>query len=707
VTPPRRQRAPAPQRRGGSSAPVSRGLGAWATGLALALVLAAAAWLHAGGLRAGFVADDYLFLDQVRARSLVAALTAPDPIGNFLRPVGRGLWFWTLARLGGESPRPFHLASLAVFLGLLAMLFALVRRRVGTLGATVATAFLAVSHAPDVAVRWGAGSQDLLAVALALAVLLLHGAGRRALAALALALALLSKETVALTPVIALLLDRRADERWRATARRAWPLFATAAAWAALWLATAPSRAGTASTLSFGPASVPAALAHLAQTALGLEWVAGNGPSLWPGRGALVVFALAFVSLLLAAGAFAAESVERGPRSWRLEPAALRAGLAWALLGALPVALVAPIWSAYHYLFALCGVAFALGALLSCGPVWLAVVVVLVPALVSQRTRALDEFAQTPDAWSSVSHVNAGYLARAERHTAAFASGLRAAFPTLAPRTLVVVSGLPAWSGVQAGGGPVVRWAYRDTSLSATLTSTFSRAVAGDRPLVLLTSQNGEPYTGRVLGPPELAGFAVSKLLDEALTASRDALALAEERAGATSELDYARAWVELALGDSAAARARLKAAGATLAGDARADIEAALAEVARGDTLAAIRRMGVAVGRHTLDAGAHALMADLALTRADQRPLAIIETFATVTLAPGWPDAWRRWAVLLAREGRVSEARRAVVRWFDLSGPEGERDPRMVALRAELAASEAGGERAREALRREVAGSR
>ncbi len=678
-----------------------RRLGSWAAALAAALVLAAAAWVQAPALRAGFVADDFLFLDQVRGRGLVAALGAPDPIGNFLRPVGRALWYWALARAGGESPLVFHIASLTLFLLVLVLLFVLVRRLAGALAATVATAFLALGHAPDVAVRWGAGAQDLLAVTFALATLLLHRAGRRAPAALCLVLALLSKETVAATPLIALLLDRRANEPWRATARRAWPLFAALGAWAATWLATVPARRATGAALSFVPANVPAALAHLVQTAAGLEWPPGGGPT-WPLSLAPVVpLALALVAIVLvppATGNFRA----RLPST----RAALLAGLAWALLGALPVALVVPVWSAYQYLFALCGVALALGAALAYRPRWIAAMAVLLLGWSAAGSRSLDEFAQTPERWATLSHVNARYLERADMLTAGFVAGSRGAWPSLPAGSTVLIAGLPAWSGVQAGGGPVLRWAYRDTSLRATFTTTFTRARIGPGPLQMLTYRDGA-YTRRTLGAPELTGLALNLLLDDALPSAREALLLSESRGGGTAELHYTLAWVEWALGDTAAAVERLRRAGATAAGGARPEIEAAMREVARGDTAAAYERMGRAVGRYALDPGAHALLADLALARPDAHPLAILESFATVALAPQWPDAWRRWAALLVHDQRLPRARLAVERWFEVAGPAGERDAEMRALRDWLRSTEAGGVAARAAVRRAGAAPR
>src|SRR5262245_53427859 len=95
--------------------------------LALAMILFAIVVVHRSALRAPFFADDYLFLEQVRNRSLGSALLAPDPIGNFLRPVGRSLWFWLVARIGGERPALFHALNLGLLLGMVTLLYALAK----------------------------------------------------------------------------------------------------------------------------------------------------------------------------------------------------------------------------------------------------------------------------------------------------------------------------------------------------------------------------------------------------------------------------------------------------------------------------------------------------------------------------------------------------------------------------------------------------
>src|SRR2546428_5389546 len=79
-------------------------------GLKLVAILVAGLSLQESSLRYPFFADDYLFLDQVRQRTLWATLRSPDPIGNFVRPVGRQVQFWWLSHCSGESPVAFHVA---------------------------------------------------------------------------------------------------------------------------------------------------------------------------------------------------------------------------------------------------------------------------------------------------------------------------------------------------------------------------------------------------------------------------------------------------------------------------------------------------------------------------------------------------------------------------------------------------------------------
>src|SRR6266508_3720827 len=112
-------------------AAASRGSGLARLMAAFGLFLAASVVLHPGTLAAPFYGDDLSFLDQARDRSLWTILTAPDPLGNYFRPVSRQLLFWLVGRLSGESPLAFHLVSWTLWFAVLALLFVLVRRLAG------------------------------------------------------------------------------------------------------------------------------------------------------------------------------------------------------------------------------------------------------------------------------------------------------------------------------------------------------------------------------------------------------------------------------------------------------------------------------------------------------------------------------------------------------------------------------------------------
>src|SRR5215470_3427343 len=240
----------------------------------LGLILTSALVLHGAAVRVPFFADDYLFLDQVRHRPLVTVLTERDPLGNFFRPAGRQLHFWTLSYLTRESPLAFHAVNVALFLAAVAILFLLARRLAGIRAAVVASSVLALHYAADVPIRWASGSQELWALTGTLATVLLYVSGRKTGAAPVFLFALLSKETVLLAPAVAIVADRAPGESWRAATRRAWPLGAAVAAWAALWVATRHQHAAVAAQ-GLSPLSPFAALVHLVQVTVGLEWIAG------------------------------------------------------------------------------------------------------------------------------------------------------------------------------------------------------------------------------------------------------------------------------------------------------------------------------------------------------------------------------------------------------------------------------------------------
>ena len=671
--PPARPARPAGIRPGAGGAAPARA--AWTAALgklglgaplaSLALILGAGLILQRPALDTPFFADDYLFLDQVGRSSLTQTLTAPDPIGNYYRPVGRQLFFWLVARAGGGSARVFHAATLALWLAVLGLLFAVARRMAGPLAGLIAAGLLALHYAADVPVRWASGCQDLLAVAGALAALWLHLSGRRVLAGLVLLVALLSKEVVALTPLIAVVAARGRDEPWRVATRRAWPLAAAVAVWAVIVWSVTHARAAPPEPLAITPVAVAATLAHLVQVGCGIEWYARV--SAGDLRITAWLAALALVLLALAASG----GGEPAPASGAAVPRAGRgvaAGIVWALAGAAPIAAVASIWSAYYYLFALCGVALALGAWLAAGPRHWALAAVAVLSWNSARSSSLPAHALVREPWATCSHVNRQYLERGTRIIQRYLRHLRAARPVLPPRSTLFFSGVPGGVAFQAADGPLVRWAYRDTSLRSYYLNSFD----------LRKTRRGPYFFFEVLNDSlrEMADdrmhfhrLALGAILSDRPAAAREMLWAQQDRDSSSAMARYWLAWVSLDLGERDRALGLLRAAGFPVAAGPAPATAAARAALARGDTLGAWRTMQRAVAEHMLDADAHGLLADLTFVTANDAAGGVIEAYAARLLAPRSSVAWRRWAMVQVRQERPLEGAGSLRRYFDLAG--------------------------------------
>ncbi|HZI64794.1 MAG TPA: hypothetical protein VFE44_08435, partial [Thermoanaerobaculia bacterium] len=504
-------------------------------------------------------------------------------------------------------------------------------------------------------------------VLLALAALWLHLAGRRWAAASAFGLAMLSKETVVFAPVIAVMLSRRPHERWAAAVRRAWPLFATLGLWLLVWIATSERRPAIGLEVQVALAGVPAAFLHLLHVALGVEWPSGD-----PGS---AVRALPPVALLLALAGIAwvalrgdgAEAAGGG----RPPKQVLLAGALWAVVGAAPVVAVAGIWSAYYYLFAMCGVALAAGALVARRPAWVALLPALVVGAASHNARSLPEFATRRDPWSTQSHLNRHYLARGMALAQRCLSDLKRARPTLPASSTLYFAGIPASVAFQAADGPLVRWAYRDSSLRSYYLSNFELEHVVRGPVFFF--QNARDTLTEVTGPDSLRHIGLGLILGDTPGPAFEVLALGYQN-DPQVELAYWAAWAAGARGDPAAMRAWLERAEVTLDTGPAPEIASVLAQVAAGDTAKAIEIMSASVRRHGLDAGAHSLMADLLLSTGDLT-YGTIEALAARVLAPEEPSTWRRWGLAEAVQGANEPAERALDRYLALIGPVGVAD--------------------------------
>jgi hypothetical protein len=662
----------------------------------LTLILFGAIILHRSALRLPFFADDYLFLEQVRGRSLLAALMAPDGIGNFFRPVGRQLYFWVVGHVSGESPRAFHAVNLGLFLGILALLFAIVRRLAGNVAAAVAASFLALHYAADVPLRWVSGSQDLLAVLGALAAIALHLAGRRAFAAVALLVGLLAKEAVVFTPLIAAAADWRPGERWRVPVVRAWPLAAATALWAAVWLATQPQRHGLAASLAPEPLGTLAVLAHLVHVSVGLEW-----------RGAFLAMGEAVLPLLpLIPIVFAVLASRREKGERRASFHVLIAGAVWAVVGAAPIIAVASIWSAYYYLFALCGVALVLGSLVGRTPRWVAVAVVVLLATSSQVGRGGKEFATGRGAWTWQSHINRLYIDRATERLARYLADLKQARPTVPPRSTFFFAGVPAFLAWQSADGPLVRWAYRDTSLRSFYQSDFSLERAGRGP-VYFFAVAGDTLREEARQLSQLRGVALRVLLNERIDAARDVLVYLNEHQPPAADVHYFLAWLEWAGGDTIGAAGLLRQANLIPDRGPAPEVDRAAALLAAGNSTAAVQTLMQGVQRHALDPRLHAVLADAAVRVDPADPQARIEAFAARALASEDGMAWLRWGVFQAYDGRHSQAVRSLEHALALGIADSSRVAQVRAILVELRTMLPGGELAQEELSRPAEGSK
>jgi len=678
--------------------------------VAPALILIAAVVLYVPALHTSFFADDYLFLDQVRSRSLPQALATPDPLSNFYRPVSRQLYFWTIAGTSHESALAFHAGNLALFLVLLALLFILARWLAGTFAATFATALVALHYTADVPIRWACGSQELLAVTGALATLILHLRGRRALATVAMTIAALSKEVVLLTPLIAMIADWRPGERLRDPIRRAWPLNLGVAVWAGIWLLAPHTRQAASTEVEISPWGPLATYVHLIQIVLGAEARQGElwrwptiGPPIVPLVLALVAVYAASSEARFAGLASAGPAPRDGKVPARVAAAAGRhailTGITWALLATLPVIAVAILWSAYYYLYAMCGVAIALGAWLAPKPRALALVTLALLAWGSNSARHITEFATPRSPWTAMSHINKFYIERATRYCERYLEDLRHSKPSLPKSSTVFYAGLKSNIAFQVANGPLLRWAYRDSSLRSYYLNTFTLEKARRGPMFFFVG-SGDSLREMEGHGDLLSRIAFSMLVSDWPPGANDALTLALEQKPGDPRAAYWQAWCRLAAGDSAGVRERLERAGYTAIGGPTPEVAEALALGQAARTGEARALMESAVRRHALDPTAHALLADLLLIADPDDPSGVIEAFAARLLAPRDPVTWRRWGMVQSQRRRYLEALGSFDRYFALAGLAGQRDGEAKRWVADIKRALPGGDAAPEGLR-------
>jgi hypothetical protein len=672
------------------SKPVPVPLPAW---LGPLLAVAAACAIHARSITAPFFTDDYAFLDHIHRHGL-ADIFARDPLGNFYRPVGRQLYFLGLGPPSGDSPLVFHAVNLLLFLAAVALVFVLARRLGGARLGIVAASIVALTYAADVPVLWASGAQDLLAICGALASLILYSQGRRRLAAAPFLLALLSKETVLLTPIVAVLLDRRAHDSWTKTIRAAWPLALSIAVWAIIWIPHVHAVSTQGVDFRPTPIAIASAFVHLVQVTLGLEWQHGAIATAFPPSLPWAALGLAILALLATPAAKPVKTPSANPDRRDL----VVTGVVWALAGAVPTILVPTIWSAYFYLFAMCGVALAIAALVG-RSTSIAIAVVTLFAWRAHAGRGLEEFSTTHEAFTSQSHVNRFYMLRGMDAVRRYVSDLKTLHPTLPPRSTILFSDVPVFLGLQTADGPLVRWAYQDTSLRSYYLGSFDDAkLERGGPVLIFSSGEGQHLHEHTTDAYRTV--AIGLIVGDHLESAHAVLAMNESLVPNDVLTHFLQAWVEWARGDTVAARARLERIGVRAVRGDPAAAARALDKAAAGDTTAALKMLREITRTAALDPAAHAGLSDLLLPHESAANEAAIHAFAAKVLDPANPMAWRRWGLCQAMSRRYEPAQRSFKKYVELAGPAASRDEDVQRWMAMLARVGPGGDIAQRSLR-------
>jgi hypothetical protein len=427
--------------------------------LPAALLLCAGVFVlgYAGALVEPFFSDDYILIDKVR-RVPFAELFAPSGLAyGYWRPWSRELHYWVLDTLSGGRSPVFHAVSLALWLAAMALYWTLVRRLASARAATLALAGVLALAAWGVPLRWAPGAQDLWMLVFALLTLHLVVRGRAMLAAITLAFALLSKEHAAVVPLVALALPQQGRSRIRSMA----PMLAVVVSWAVVH----PALGGRwlwpdARAMTPTPAANPGlALLRTLLSMINLDLA----PQ--PVLGWLTALALAApVAALLFFAAFrspeAGEATEANQRR-----DVLRFGIAWALIGWLPLAAPSLLWQPYYTLLGALGLWLALGALLEKRATTAAGFIAAIALLRVAR-------ADTPsEEWG-----NERLMAFGKRFMAVTQEYVLKSVPPPAPESRFFFAGVP--SGVVfvlgPGDAPALRVWYRDTTVSGSYWSQYN-----------------------------------------------------------------------------------------------------------------------------------------------------------------------------------------------------------------------------------------
>jgi hypothetical protein len=215
--------------------------------------------------------------------------------------------------------------------------------------------------------------------------------------------------------------------------------------------------------------------------------------------------------------------------------------------------------------------------------------------------------------WTTCSHVNRHYIDRGTAIVQRYLRQLRAARPSLPPRTTVFFSGIPGGVGFQTADGPLVRWVYRDTSLRAYFTNSFDQEKASRGPCIFFEVSK-DSLVDKTEDRAQFMRTALGAILSDRPQAAREMLEFARGRDSTSALAAYWLAWVEWDLGHRERAEQLMRAGGFGVDAGPAPQLDSCRAALARGDSVGVWRVMQHVVSRHMLDPEAHALLADVTL---------------------------------------------------------------------------------------------
>ena len=440
-------------------APAERG---WAIALALAVCLAGIARAFPV-LGVSFMSDDYLILDKVMCRDFAQLWKFDYNIFGWYRPWSREIHFWSLYHLAGTDARVYHLASLALWLAVLLMFAAYVRREAGVAAAVIATTGLAALASWGAPMLWISGCQELWLAFWSLAYLHVLGSRHARWAPVPLLLALLSKETALVLPAIGLAYRALVSRpRAREQILRLAGDVAVTAVWAFVHPTLVHRLVHPLPSVGDQLPSQWLAIPYSLLSFVNLEaWPRPEGNA-W----AVLVMGLWRMLPLLAIALLAVRAARRGtrghPSEGRVELGS-RTGpdrgrmlfaLVWIAVGIGCLLSRTIGWHAYYAILAAIGAWYLLGMLLERRR-WLAFALLAV-VIVLEPLRA-----ETPS-WDAASFA---YQQRA----GIFCGNLRAALmkevPKVSPHTRLYFVGIPQNVGFVTADGPAFRVLYGDSTL--------------------------------------------------------------------------------------------------------------------------------------------------------------------------------------------------------------------------------------------------